>query len=105
MGANDAKQNAKDDKRRAAFEKRAKGGKATPGGTVADWAGVDCEQLQRTIAAVCVSGDAIRLGYTRDGGAYAVALLHNGESHTDYVSPNDDIDVYLKGLEDDYRDE
>jgi len=104
MGVNDRARDAKDDKRKAAFEKRAKGGSSQKGGNTADWAGVDAELLKRTVAAVCVTGDAIRLGYTRDGGAYAVALLHNGESHTDYVSPNDDIEGYLKGLCDDYTE-
>jgi len=104
MGANDREQNKKDDRRRAAFEKRQNKSGAPKGGAAADWASVSAEQLQRTVAAITRTGDAIRLGYTRDGGAYAVALLHNGESHTDYVSPNDDIDGYLKGLEDDYTE-
>lgn len=105
MGVNDAARSKKEDKQRSAFEKRQKGGSSQKGGNVADWAGVDAELLQRTVAAVCVTGDAIRLGYTRDGGAYAVALLHNGESHTDYISPNDDIEEHLKGLINDYTDE
>lgn len=105
MGVNDAKRSAKEDRKNAAFAKRAAAQKVRPSGVVADWGGVDPLQLQRTVATVCLSGDAIRLGYTRDGGAYAVALLHNGESHTDYVSPSDDIEAYLKGLEDDYREE
>jgi hypothetical protein len=105
MGVNDAKRSDKESRKNAAFEKRKKGGRTPAGGNVADWAGVDPEQLRRTVASVCVTGDAIRLGYTRDGGAYAVALLHNGESATDYISPNDDIDAYLKGVEDDYRED
>jgi hypothetical protein len=104
MGANDAAQNKKDDKRRAAFEKRQKSTTRGSHGQVADWAGADGDQLLRTVAAVTRTGDAIRLGYTRDGGAYSVALLHNGENHTDYISPTEDINEYLKGLEDDYKE-
>lgn len=104
MGANDAAQNKKDDKRRAAFERRANGKPRSTGGQIADWAGADGAQLGRTVAAITKTGDAIRFGYTRDGGAYSVALLHNGENHTDYIPPSDDINEYLKGLEDDYTE-
>ena len=104
MGVNDAARSAKEDKQRTAYEKRKGKAGRTAGGNVADWAGVDSDTLRKCVAAVCITGDAIRLGYTRDGGAYAVALLHNGESTTEYISPNDDIEEYLKGLTSDYAD-
>lgn len=104
MGVNDAKQAAKEDKVRAAFDKRKAAGGHRRGDETADWGGVDADQLRRTVAAVTRTGDAIRLGYTRDGGAYSIALLHQGENNTEYVGPSEDIDGHLKGIEDDYTD-
>jgi hypothetical protein len=48
-------------------------------------------------------GGALRLGYTRDGGAYAVGVYGDGTPFTEYIPPSDDIEVYLKGIIEDYE--
>lgn len=61
-------------------------------GNVADWGSVDKAALVGLIAAVAHKGGAIRLGYTRDGGAYAVAFYWGGEYWNEYISPSQDVD-------------
>ena len=72
-------------------------------GNTADWSGVDATKLAKAAAAICKHGGAIRLGYTRDGGAYAIGIYGDGEPFTEYVPPSDDVDAYLQGLIDDYE--
>jgi len=67
-------------------------------GQIADWASVDGELLRGVIATVAYQGGALRFGYTRDGGAYAIGILGDGEPYTEYVKPNEDINEYLRGL-------
>jgi hypothetical protein len=74
-------------------------------GVVADWASVDGVSLGRAVAAIARDGGALRLGYTRDGGAYAIGFYDGDDKHTEYVSPNDDINEFLKGIEHDYARE
>jgi len=74
-------------------------------GTPADWQGCNAELLQRAIAAIAGMGGAVRLGYTRDGGAYAIGVYGDGDPFTEYLSPNDDVDEFLKGLISDYGKE
>jgi hypothetical protein len=103
MGANDAKQNQRDDKRRKAEETRKRRSNTVTGGTPADWASCDGALLARAVGAIARMGGALRLGYTRDGGAYAVGIYGDGEPFTEYVPPSDDIEVYLKGIIEDYE--
>lgn len=64
----------------------------------ADWASVDAGLLQQAITSVTEGGGAIRFGKTRDGGAYAIGILGDGEPYTEYLRPSDDIAAYLEGL-------
>jgi len=67
--------------------------------TQAEWTKADCILLMETIAAVARRGGALRFGYTRDGGAYAVGVYGDGESpYTDYIRPSEDVNVYLRNL-------
>lgn len=100
---NDVKQNRKDDKARAAAEKRKRRSSHTGGGVTADWSGVDGSLLVRAVAAVARDGGALRLGYTRDGGAYALGFYGDGDPFTEYVPPSDDMDAFLQGVIDDYE--
>jgi len=70
--------------------------------TPADWAGVDGSLVVKAIAAVAANGGALRFGYTRDGGAYSVGFYGDGDPWTEYISPNDDVDGFLKGVIEDY---
>jgi len=69
----------------------------------ADWASVDPVALRGAIASVTLSGGAIRFGYTRDGGAYAVGILGDGDPYTEYLRPSDDVAGYLAELADDFK--
>ena len=72
------------------------------GGAPASWMLVDIEQLVYTIAAVAQKGGALRLGYTRDGGAYAIGVYGDGDPYTEYVSPKEDMNEYLRNLSADF---
>lgn len=64
----------------------------------ADWTRVDAGNLMDTIGTVAACGGALRLGYTRDGGAYAVGVYGDGEPYTLYFGPHDDIDAALRDI-------
>jgi len=72
--------------------------------TPADWDTCDAELLRRAIAVVGKRGGALRLGYTRDGGSYAIGILGDGDPYTEYVRPTDDLSSYLEGLISDWQD-
>lgn len=102
MGINDRAQNKKDDKRAKSEEvKRRRRAEGKAAGT-ADWAAADGELLAKAVGAVALMGGALRLGYTRDGGAYAIGIYGDGEPFTEYVPPSEDINEYLKGVIEDY---
>jgi hypothetical protein len=78
--------------------RRARGNQAP-----ADWAGVNPEVVLRAIAVIGSRGGAIRFGYTRDGGSYAIGILGDGDPYTEYLRPSDDIDGYFEGLIEDWE--
>ena len=69
----------------------------------ADWNSVDAGLLQQAIATVAEGGGAIRFGYTRDGGAYAIGILGDGDPYTEYLRPSDDVAAYFEGLIQDWE--
>lgn len=66
----------------------------------ADWGSVDAKMLVHLIETASRKGGALRLGYTRDGGAYAIGVYAGPNYFTDYVRPEEDIDEYLELLTD-----
>lgn len=67
--------------------------------TRADWSTVDMAQLHETVVRVTGGGGAIRLGYTADGGAYAIGVYGDGsEPYTEYVRPGEDLDAILADI-------
>jgi hypothetical protein len=67
----------------------------------ADWKGVDNEAISTAIAAIGSIGGALRFGYSRDGGAYAIGVYGlEKQPYTDYLRPGDDVSAYLYGLAD-----
>lgn len=71
---------------------------------VADWATVEAETLKSCIVVVALAGGALRLGYTADGGAYAIGVYGDGpEAYTEYVRPSENIEQVLKQLEQTFR--
>jgi len=80
--------------KRALDNRRKDGGANWP----ADWAAVEAGDLVRLVELVASKGGAIRFGYTRDGGAYAVGVYYGDDYFTDYIRPSEDIDKYIDDL-------
>lgn len=70
----------------------------------ADWRSADSAKLLAVVVAVTQHGFAVRFGYTKDGGAFAVGVIGDGEPFTEFVRPTEDIDVFLDGLQADYAE-
>lgn len=68
----------------------------------AEWGDADANKISAAISAIAKHGFAIRFGYTRDGAAFAIGVVGDGEPYTEYVRPSEDIDLYLEGLIQDY---
>lgn len=64
----------------------------------ADWATQRADVILALITAVSTTGGAVRFGYTRDGGAYAVGFYGDGEPYTEYIRPNEDVDAALLAM-------
>lgn len=86
------------DKREAESATLRKPRKRNESTNVADWQGVNPVNLVRLIAVASAKGGALRLGYTRDGGAYAVGVYAGSNYFTDYIRPQEDIDAYILDL-------
>jgi hypothetical protein len=69
---------------------------------VADWGGVNAELVLQAIATLAREGGAIRFGYTRDGGAYAIGLYYGTERVTEYLRPSEDVETYFRALIEDF---
>lgn len=66
---------------------------------IADWESANPRLLQLAIAKVAASGGCLRIGYTRDGGAYAIGVYGDTpQPYTDYVRPEEEIDDYLSAI-------
>lgn len=64
----------------------------------ADWRSVNAEKIRGCIAVAGDHGGAVRFGYTRDGGAYAVGVYGLGEPYTAYMRPGDNVEDFLDDL-------
>lgn len=76
------------------FGNRRKSDVLSSGG--ADWGSVEPGLLARLVSTVTSRGGAVRFGYTRDGGAYAVGFYYGGESTSEYCRPSEDISAFLE---------
>lgn len=61
----------------------------------ADWGGATSDTLYRLIDTVTSRGGAVRFGYTRDGGAYALGFYYGSEATTEYCRPSEDLEDFL----------
>lgn len=93
---------AKRDARKGTPSKRSRQADAREG--VADWTSANPTLVVQAIAIVAFHGGALRFGYTRDGGAYAIGILGDGDPYTEYVKPSENLDDYLGGLIERWRD-
>lgn len=65
----------------------------------ADWANADPARVFRIVCSVAAAGGAVRLGYTRDGGAYSVGIYLGDNSKTYYCNDKDGINETLDNLQ------
>jgi hypothetical protein len=63
---------------------------------VADYAQANPTKLLSAIAAAARVGGALRFGYSRDGGAFAIGVYGDGEPYTDFVAGTEEIDETLE---------
>ena len=98
MGKSDEQIERESTKRINAANKKALPKITHGGGGVADWAGADPNKVLRLVCALGVEGGAVRLGYTRDGGAYSVGVYLGSDSKTYYCNEKDGIDELLEEL-------
>lgn len=71
----------------------------------ADWDTQDGNWMRHATAVVAARGGALRFGYTRDGGAYAIGIYLDGEQTTEYLKPTDNVTDWLATLVADLGDE
>ena len=70
---------------------------------VADWETVPGDLLCRVVATVTRGGGAVRFGYTRDGGAYALGIYDDGTHNTEYRGASEDVCGWLGDIIADYE--
>jgi hypothetical protein len=68
----------------------------------ADWANCDGSAILTAISAITARGCAIQFGYTRDGSAYTIRILGDGDPYTEYVRPSESLGAYLAALAEDF---
>lgn len=73
------------------------------GGDTADWASVKPQVLANVIEAVSVRGCAIQFGYTRDGGAYCIRIVGDGDAYNEYIRPTEDVEKHINGIAEDFK--
>lgn len=71
--------------------------------TIAEWVSADPIKLHDAVVAITGSGCAVQFGYTKDGSAYVVRIVGDGEPFNEYVRPTEDVNLYLESLAVDYR--
>lgn len=62
----------------------------------ADWGGCDPRWLQAIVVAITGLGGAVTIGLSRDGGAYSLTLLLDGERETLWFNGNAELDAELE---------
>lgn len=71
-------------------------------GGIADWSDADPALLLEAVALMAYRGGAIRFGYSRDGGAFAIGIYLSDDKFTEYVRPSEDINAYLRSIVEDF---
>jgi len=70
---------------------------------VCDYAEMDPAAILRVLCAITARGCAVQFGYTRDGGAYAIRIVGDGEPYTEFIKPTEDVGLALSGLAEDFE--
>lgn len=92
MGANDRANDAKFNKRERS--KQARSRRATASGE-ASYAAADWVSIVALVEALARESGALRLGVTRDGGAFALGVYLGDDYATEYVKPSEDFETAL----------
>lgn len=66
--------------------------------STADWTSSSSALVIKAISTASIAGGALRFGYSKDGGAYALGIYGDGEPYTVFVPPSDDIDITLQDV-------
>jgi len=82
------RENTRDSKRERQKQVRSK--RAERGGSI-DFGGCDWVAICALIAAFGNAGGAVRVGLTRDGGAWAIGCYLGDDYATEYIRPNEDF--------------
>lgn len=94
-------------KRESKMERIAKGERRVqlPGSVdrIASYRTVNSGVLIETIQMVSLAGGAIRFGFTRDGGAYAIGVYGDGDPYTVYCAPKDSLEDVLRAIIDGFN--
>lgn len=73
------------------------------GGETADWASIKPEVILEVIASVTSRNCALQFGYTRDGGAYCLRIVGDGDAYNEYIRPTEDVELYINGITEDFK--
>lgn len=65
-------------------------------GHVVEWASCDSELLKAVIEGITCIGGAVTVGLSRDGGAYSLTLLLDGDRETLWFNGNADLDAEMR---------
>lgn len=66
--------------------------------TKADWGGCDGDRLQAVVHGITSLGGAVTFGTSRDGGAYSVHLMLEGEHQTLWFNGDSDLDDEMQAI-------
>jgi len=91
MSKSDAQIQRESDRKIAAEAKKALPPSSPKGSGTADWANASPELVLALVCLVGAVGGAVRLGYTRDGGAYSIGIYLGNDSKTYYCNEKDGI--------------
>jgi len=96
MGVNDREDSRRDEKRANKREraKEARGRRASASGKV-DWVGYDWTCVVALTEALVAVGGAVRLGATRDGGAWALGIYLGDDYATEYIRGAEDFEAAI----------
>lgn len=93
-------EDAKDGKKARRFRRE------IPESEGANWENVEPQILWMAIRAVAMNGGALRLGNTRDGGAYAIGVYGDGaKPYTEYLRPSEDLNEFFTDLIEAFNEE
>lgn len=68
----------------------------------ASWSDADASKLVSAVSNITQRGCAVQFGLTKDGSAYVIRVVGDGDPYNEFVRPSEDINLYLEGLSADF---